>query len=222
MRRRLTAYRLTQIVFLLVSAAITVANLSSGNELKAMFGPATFAFLLIPLAAEKLLRLKLGDPLRVMTLGFCFLGYSVGTALRWYDDVPFYDDFTHLLSGVFFTLIGICLYARVKKKPVYPADEWLLQVTYGFFFSMFVAVIWEIGEFLMYLVTKHDAQHHETTGVFDTMQDLIACFAGSVVMGLDYLYHAKKGARSPLMRAYGRFIAANNPPREAAEEPAET
>ncbi len=165
-------------------------------------------------AAERLFRLKLGRPLAVAVQGFIYLAFCLGTALSWYFRFPWYDNFIHLLSGILFSLIGLCFYARItgegdrRHRP-------LLQGSYALFFSAFIAVVWECWEFFCFIALGNDAQQHLTTGVFDTMEDLIACMLGSALLLLDYCCYLRRG-RSPLMALVAAFDRANNYPGAAA------
>ena len=66
--------------------------------------------------------------------------------------------------------------------------------------------MWEIWEFFCFLVFGNDAQKHLTTGVFDTMEDLIACMVGSAIMLIDYLVylHFGKGLLMGLVISFDR------------------
>lgn len=151
--------------------------------------------------------MKLGYPLKITVLVFSFLSFHLGTALRWFDRGWGYDNITHFLSGTLFTLIGLCLFARIRGR-VDRREEPLLQLTYAFFFSMFIAVIWEIWEFSGFLLFGMDSQQHLKTGVLDTMEDMIACFFGSLIMVLDYILYVRRDT-SLLMPIVEWFDAAN-------------
>ncbi len=178
----------------------------SGSD-RYFLGPVSLLFLLIPRMVERLFRMELGYPLKITVLIFCFLGFHLGTALRWFDRGWGYDNVVHLLSGILFTLIGLCFYARIRGG-VNRKEEPLLQITYAFFFSVFVAVLWEIWEFSGFLLFGLDSQHHLDTGVFDTMEDIIACLAGSLVMTVDYVLYLRRDM-GLLMGVVERFDAAN-------------
>lgn len=207
-----TAYRILILLFVLSSVYITAKHMLAGAWPLAVMGPVSLLFLGIPRLGEALLRIKLDYPLRFFIVAFSLLGYNFGTGLRWCDNVPYYDKFLHLLSGVMFTMIGLCLYAKVNREPgvINRSQKRLLQISYGFFFYMFVAVIWEMGEFAGFLLTGHDSQHHLTTGVFDTMGDLIACFLGSLVMALDFWLRTCKKRKTPLMAMVESFDEYNS------------
>ena len=52
----------------------------------------------------------------------------------------------------------------------------------SFFFSGFVAVLWEIFEFVADLLTGNDSQNVAATGVADTMEDMMICLVGGLFM----------------------------------------
>lgn len=209
MNKQKLAYRILQGLYGASAIFVTVFNYLYDEPVRAMLGVVIPLFLLIPPIAERLLRLKLGYVNKIIVLAFAFLAYNLGTALRFYDRFGMYDNAMHLLSGILFTLFGLCFYARLRKSEIDLRGEWFLQLSYAFCFSMFIAVLWEIYEFLLYVAVGHDAQKHLTTGVFDTMEDIVACALGSLVMAGSYILYAKKGVRLLFMRAYDDFARLN-------------
>jgi hypothetical protein len=207
---RVTSYRVMQAVMILSGIAITVYNIFAEPErVRILLGPVNLLFLLIPPVVERLFRLKLGDRLKSVLLAFILVSFSFGTAVRGYDLFPPLDAIAHLISGVLFTLIGMCFYVRLRKEPGDLREEWFLLVTYAFFFSMFIAVLWELYEYAAFLLTGHDAQHHLDTGVIDTMEDILACFVGSLLMALSFIFYCKRGIRLFMVRTLEQFIALN-------------
>lgn len=196
-------------LILALYAVTAVCTVLRGGP-KAILGPVSLLFLLVPPVMEWLFRRPLGLPMRCATLFFCLLGFHLGTALDWYHRFLGFDKFVHTLSGVFFCVIGFCLYAVMQKEPVSRGTKPLLEFSYAFFFVMAVAAIWEIFEYVGFLLTGHDAQNVATTGIHDTMQDMLACLAGSAIAGIDYLVFLRRGS-SPLMALTRSFDTA--PPR---------
>lgn len=189
-------------LFLISSVAIVLR----GGEMM-LLGPVSLLFLLIPPLAERLFRMKLGTPLWICVVLFCMLGFNLGTALRWYHRFPGFDKLVHFLSGILFAQIGLCLYGRIggeydRKTKV------LLQVTYAICFAMCIAAVWEIAEYVGFLLTGHDSQNVATTGIHDTMQDMIACLLGSLVLVLGTLRYVRSG-KGLLMRPVLAFDRAN-------------
>lgn len=170
-----------------------------------VLGAVSLLFLLIPPVAERLFRFRLGYPLKTGVLFFSFLGFNLGTALRWFDIYLGFDKFTHGLAGILFTVTGMCMYVRMGGFADRRRQK-LLQISFAVFFSMTIAVVWEIGEFAGYLLTGHDSQHHVDTGVFDTMGDIIACAVGSLVAAWDYWVYTQRGKSlfMPMVLAFDR------------------
>ncbi|MDR2931673.1 MAG: hypothetical protein LBV27_01065 [Oscillospiraceae bacterium] len=201
---------ITNLIFVLSGVYILIKGLYYNQFGMAVLGPVTFLFLLIPPVGQKLLRIELDWRFHVLIVLFCFLAFSLGTALDWYERFPFFNFFVHGLSGVLFTMVGYCIYGLIKKQGIARIkSDWLLQLAFAFCFSMMIAVMWEIGEFAGYLITGHDSQHTETTGVFDTMYDIIACVLGSILMTIDYALYSKKGWRSFFIKTLEQFYKLN-------------
>ena len=54
-----------------------------------------------------------------------------------------------------------------------------------------IASIWEFIEFGSFIFLKMDVQHHLTTGVFDTMENMLVAFLGSIIVSISYLIENK-------------------------------
>lgn len=201
-------------LFVLSSAAIV---LRGGAMLP--LGPVSLLFLLIPAVGERLFRMKLGMPMRLSILLFCLLAFNLGTALRWYHRFPGYDKAVHFLSGILFGQLGLCLYGRIGGDYDRGAKVGL-QMAFAVCFAMCVAGIWEIFEYTGFLLTGHDAQNVAATGIHDTMQDMIACLLGSLVLVLGTLRYARRGG-SLLMVPVLAFDSANAEVGKEANEKAQ-
>lgn len=141
------------------------------------------AFLLIPLAF-RLLKLKNCWKLYIFLYLFIIYAFSYGCVFGGFtgDGTEWVDKLSHFLSGPLFTIVGICIYYMFSTKTDKGIGEkWGLAVTYGLFFSAFIAIMWEVCEFVGFILTGNDAQNTLTTGVTDTMYDLIFCMIGSVL-----------------------------------------
>lgn len=199
-------FRIIVVIFVITAVCIVAMHVREQNYLFIAFGPLSLLFLLIPSVAGKVFKKDFNFTMRLFILIFSFFAFSLGVGLRWYEKSAVYDKIMHLISGVLFSVIGFYIYAKTSQdKPYNIESKWLLQISYSFFFSMFVAVIWEIFEFMGFVLFAHDAQHHLTTGVFDTMQDIISCFLGSAVFSLAYLLYMKKGMSSPFIKLIQSF-----------------
>lgn len=186
--------RIILTIYLLSSVMISVYYYVKEDYVNMVLGPVSLLYLLIPPVAEFLFRMKLPLQVRNYIYAFVIFAFHFGVAFELYNKTGFYDIAAHILSGVIFTAIGLCFYLSMSKESVCgEVKNYLIPLTYAFFFSMFVAVLWETGEFIGYLATGRDLQHHLDTGVFDTMEDLISCIIGSLFLILDYFLYIKKG-----------------------------
>ena len=196
-KREKTIFIAISILYLLTAIYTTIKHSVQHNTQFIFMGPVSLLFLLVIPVAEKAFRQKMGFHFRVFVLLFCYCAFCLGTGLRWYERTTGYDKIMHLISGLLFFCVGFMFYsAFTNKKPYSLTDDWFIQTTYAFFFSMAIAVVWEIYEYLCFVLVGHDAQHHLNTGVVDTMEDLIFCFLGSLVPAIFYAIYAKTNRRS--------------------------
>jgi len=207
--KSLIIYDASIAIYVMVAAYITVKYFMEQKWVMAALGPVSLLYLLIPRLAEKLFRFKLGRPVKSMVILFGVIAFQLGVLLRYYNSVDIYDIVMHLLSGVIFTLVGYMIYGKCNKRPHKRCENCLLQTVFALSFSMLIAVLWEIAEFVVFLLIGHDAQHHLDTGVFDTMEDLISCLIGSLVIAADYLLSVKLKKKLPLTRLILSFDRAN-------------
>lgn len=196
--------------YALVAAYISIKYLFvRGNILMALLGPVSLIFLTVPYICETLFKIKLGYLLKSTSVLFCLLAFQVGVSLRWFDSFYNYDKLMHGLSGILFTTMGFCIYARMNGSLGEKREKLLLQMVFAVSFSMLIAVGWEIGEYLTFLTVGHDAQHHLTTGVVDTMQDLISCVIGSLVLAVDFWFCYGRNKKMPLSAPLVEFDRVN-------------
>lgn len=204
-----TSFGIATIIYILATIAITFICLFERHFFSACIAPLSLLAFAIPPLVERILRLLLGEPLKIFTLIFCTIAFQFGVVLDLYNRTVFFDKFAHFISGFLFTLVGFGLYAKMDPQFSGRTEKIALQCCFALFFSMFIACCWEICEFADYLVIGHDAQHHETSGVFDTMYDMIFCLLGSLLVLVDLKLSAKLKRRFPMAYILSHFDAAN-------------
>lgn len=186
-------------IFIFVASGIVfgILQFAIGEISRGLLGLAAALFLLVPW----FFKTQIGaHPYLLYIEGFayCTLAYSVGCVYQQFDAVPMLDKVAHFWSGFVFTLLGYGIFLWLRKKEQNPIGRPpLVGVGFAVFFSSFIAVLWEIMEFLGYVFFQHDSQHHLTTGVFDTMGDLITCFVGSLLCGISVLLYLTRNVRLP-------------------------
>lgn len=184
---------LLAIIFVVSSTVLGFVLVQRNEYSNALMGFCSILFLLFPIVLSKL-GIKIPYSMYIFFFSFCILAYTWGCVMSGYQKFWFLDGLAHFISGFLFTTIGICLYYLLNKDNSSGlAHNIAIIVTYGIFFSLFIAVCWEIIEFVDFNLTGHDGQHHLDTGVFDTMKDLILCYIASIICGVVYGREAKTG-----------------------------
>ncbi len=127
------------------------------------------------------------NSLGVILNSFVFFSVVLGTIFEFYDLIKGYDDFLHVWSG----FIGVAFAYNillVTNDDNLKVSK-LFVIIYLFMFSMGVASIWEIVEFLLDSYLNMSTQ---AGGLPDTMIDMIDGFIGSFIMILYYKFSWKR------------------------------
>ena len=193
---------------LLFSVVLGIYRIMNAQWYFAFLAFASFLFLLLPGFAEKLMLGADTPRLTLLIYLYCTLSFTIGMALQAYHTVPFYDKLLHTLSGAFFTFLGLICYALLKPERSIRKEEFPAAAVFSFSFSMMIAACWEIYEYAISLFTSLDPQNVLTTGVHDTMQDMIVCLAGTLLFLIpEYIYFVKN-RKDLFMASYEEVINA--------------
>lgn len=209
------------IVFTVLSIALgfyLMATAKTGIG-RAWMGWIAPLYLLIPFLARWLFRLKPAYALDILLYAFIFLAFDFGVAFGGYSKVPFSDKIVHGISGMVFTVIGLCAYYVLtvdKHKGMY--YNRFASVGFAFCFTMTTAAFWEFIEYFGFVLTGHDSQNVAATGTGDTMQDMLICMAGGLIVCVLLLYTMKRKHCPFWLRPVRDFFEANcgDPDGEAA------
>lgn len=114
------------------------------------------------------------DLYRIEYLVYIYFTQVLGTVCHFYQ-YPYYDKVMHFFSGMIFVVIVYIVFQKeFHSKPL----------LFLFLNSMeaLIAFLWEIFEYSGLVFFNYDASRHYTTGVHDTMQDMIVSFIGGLIM----------------------------------------
>lgn len=152
-----------------------------------------FVFPVYSLISRKRLPVVLG----VVSAVFIFLSCNLGSALGFYDRIASWDLIMHGYFGFACSLTAFVFLLRWNGNRLHPVGFMLII----FMFTMGVAALWEVWEFLLDIWTGSDSQDvigsvaQGKSPVSDTMEDLIVAIAGSAIFYLtlivDKLAHHK-------------------------------
>ena len=108
----------------------------------------SIAYALIALAVplvEHLFNLRCGNLFIFITL-LLPVGGLLGTAYDFYTLIPVFDTLLHTHSGFLFACVGFALMKRILKNENTPTAN-LACLLFAFFFSLGIAVLWEMFEY---------------------------------------------------------------------------
>lgn len=114
------------------------------------------------------------DKYRFEYLTYVYLTQVLGTVCHFYD-LPYYDKVMHFISGGIFVIIAYVILKRYINHKV------LLYVFINCVETA-VAFLWEVFEYSGLIFFHYDASRHFTTGVHDTMQDMIFSFLAGLMI----------------------------------------
>ncbi|MGN0823789.1 MAG: hypothetical protein ACI4MB_01830 [Candidatus Coproplasma sp.] len=187
---------LIAIVFCVVYAAIDGSKFTMYLELLAS-ALLPFAFPVYGLISKKPMPIILS----IISSVFVFFASNLGSALGFYDLIYCWDLIMHGAFGFLCSLIIFVLIMQWNGDKLNPIGCLLII----FVFTLGVAALWEVWEYLADTITGGDAQRIEESiamgksPVADTMEDIMIAMAGSAIflitLGLDKLNHYKLFSR---------------------------
>lgn len=142
----------------------------------------------VPLMMEKFLKVRLTEDIILCCIIFIMLSQWLGTYLRAYDVIGWWDLFLHGISGALASLTGIVLIILGDRKAVLFKNEcYGIICTIMFLAGSASAVFWEICEWFGDTFLGTFAQ---LGSLSDTMEDMSICviisatFCTAVYLGL--------------------------------------
>ena len=163
-----------------------------------------------PLLAERWVNLQVPLSIQLQYGLLLLTGPYLGGYWRWYEIWQPWDTVVHLYSGVFvsFALIlaqGKTLDAYRLRLPVWV--EMVMLITA----KAFIALAWEIGEFVFDLTFDTRTQG----GNFDTMTDMIAGLTPSLIIAGMLFAYRRRGA----VHHIGTLLDVQQPSKMGAGNP---
>jgi len=143
---------------------------------------------LVPTIFKYLFKIKITSSTEFIYLIFIFFSHFLGSIVNLYHIVNNYDKIMHLISGIVTAFFGLLILLYLKK---YNNKTIFFNVLFIIAFVLMIASFWEFFEFFNDNLFRKDAQNVLTTGVADTMKDMIAAFIGSILFNIMYIYEEK-------------------------------
>lgn len=145
----------------------------------------------------------------LLTALFVFLGMLFGTALDFYDRYWWWDSVLHATSGFLVGLLGlVAVFLLAGPAPPRKVPIGLVAV-FAVTFSCTLAVGWEIFEYAADSLAAGSDMQVRSTGVRDTMVDLIMNVLGAAALGVLAYVQGRAGRRGFPLDAAGSVATAN-------------
>ena len=182
-------------ILLIVIASIgsicySINPIMDGMFYKALICLTIIPVVLVPTILKKIFKISLNPTLEFIYLIFVFFGHFLGSIVNFYHTINNYDKIVHLSSGTVTAFFGLYFLINFKK---YDYKSILFNVLFITSFVLMIASFWEFFEYFSDNLFNKDAQNVLTTGVNDTMKDMVAALIGSILFNIMYVYEVKTG-----------------------------
>lgn len=135
---------------------------------------------------QKLFKIKISEVINLTYIIFIFMAHFLGVICELYNYIYWFDKFIHFLSGIVTAFVAIYLLVKFRKD-----KNMFFDILVIISLTLAVAAFWEIFEYLSSFYFHMDPQKVLTTGVSDTMGDIIVAFLGSILVSMCYYFENK-------------------------------
>lgn len=168
------------LIIYLGSIAIFVKDKNTMNILIASI--CTVGTIILYFVHKKYTRL-IDNNLYIVSALFVMISSLLGSCYGFYN-INHYDDFLHLWSGLITVSIAFSIMTFFHSDNDLKKINKYFIIIYLFMFSMGVASLWEISEFL---IDRFLGMNMQVGGLVDTMIDMIDALVGAIIM-LPFIY----------------------------------
>ena len=117
----------------------------------------------------------------------------------------YFDKVVHFVSGILVFTLGLLIYEGWVKNKM---DD-LFKYVFCHLFNLSVAACWEFYEYFILVMFNHDCIRHFTTGVHDSMTDMICACLGGILVTIGMIRARKKGKPSLFESLVSQFYENN-------------
>jgi len=156
----------------------------------------TLVFTFLPHLVEKRYKIYIPLDFEFIVIFFVYASLFLGEVRGFYGRFWWWDIFLHTFSAIAFCFLGfIAFFLLFKAEKIKTRPVWI--AIFSFCFSVTIAVLWEIFEFIM---DQAFGLNMQKNGLYDTMGDLISASVSSLlVTAVGYIY-LKSNQKSILHR----------------------
>ncbi len=156
----------------------------------------TLAFTFLPRVVEKKYKIYIPLDFEFVIIFFVYASLFLGEVRDFYGRFWWWDVFLHTFSAIAFCFLGfIAFFLLFKAEKIKTRPVWI--AIFSFCFSVTIAVLWEIFEFIMDQAFGFNMQK---SGLYDTMGDLISASVSSLLVTVVGYFYLKSNQQSILHR----------------------
>lgn len=119
----------------------------------------------------------ISDRLTSIYYVFCVFAVVLGSMFNFYKLISWWDIVIHLTSGVILCIVGQAVFVKYSNSNALP---FMFRFLFLIGFVCLGGVIWEMYEYFIDCVFGIDAQCVVSSGIGDTMGDLLADLLGGI------------------------------------------
>lgn len=131
---------------------------------------------------------KINDKLVFIYYIYLFILMILGCLGRFYSKFAYYDIFAHFMFGFAGCIVGLYILNlfSIQNKSI------VFNIIFMIFTTLALSSLWEIFEYIVSIVFKEDVQYALTTGVSDTMEDIISSLISCSLFQIIYVFRKEK------------------------------
>lgn len=155
-----------------------------------------------PYLIRKIFGYTMSEVLKFFYFAFIMVSLILGSVMKWYFKIAWFDLFAHFLSGIITSLLALVILKKnnlLKDNNVYFTIFFIISVTLA------VAGLWEFFEFASDKIFQNDTQFVLETGVDDTMTDMLIAFFASIICSTYYFLKMKTNSKK-FMKELDRIL----------------
>lgn len=201
--------KILMIVYIAFAVVLGCVNIAKGLPYFYLLSFGSILIFPAVLGAYRLFHLQRSHQLEFIIYLYTFLAFPLGVAGTFYHVVPYYDKIMHTMSGVLTVALALPLYYKLRPGSIVQKEDRNQAMAFCLLAALAVAGLWEIGEYILSLLTGMDNQRVLTTGIHDTMQDMIVCTIGALLTLPSMAMYYNKKRITFFMGAFHGFSAQN-------------
>ena len=156
----------------------------------------TLVFTFLPRLVEKKYKIYIPLDFEFVIIFFVYACLFLGEVRGFYGRFWWWDIFLHTFSAIAFCFLGfIAFFLLFKAEKIKTHPAWI--AIFSFCFSVTIAALWEIFEFIM---DQTFGLNMQKSGLMDTMGDLISASVSSLLVAVAGYIYLKSDQQSILYR----------------------